>query len=141
MSLRGWLLDYDARTEMHMIRVKHRGSFKRTDAFLKRAVRFSPEIILRKYGREGVAVLKAATPVDTGLTANSWDYTIEKNGRSYKLYWTNSNIVQDVSIAVVLQYGHGTSNGGFVQGVDYINPAIRPIFDDIADRAWKEVTK
>lgn len=95
---------------------------------------------LEKYAQEGVAALSSATPVDSGLTAASWDYEIVKKKGAISIYWTNSNINAGVPIAVILQYGHGTNNGGYVQGRDYINPAIRPIFDKIAENAWKEVT-
>lgn len=96
---------------------------------------------LDKYGREGVSALASATPVDSGKTASSWSYEIIKEKDSVKLTFSNSNIQNGVPIAVILQYGHATRNGGWVQGRDYINPAIRPIFDKIADQAWKEVTK
>ena len=95
---------------------------------------------LEKYAREGVTALASATPVDSGTTAASWGYEIQKRHGKVSIYWTNSNINNGVPIAVILQYGHGTNNGGYVQGRDYINPAIRPIFDKIADNAWKEVT-
>ena len=95
----------------------------------------------RKYGREGVAALASATPVDTGRTANSWHYKIEQKQGSVSISFYNTNIQNGVPIAVILQYGHATRNGGWVQGRDYINPAIQPIFDKIADAAWKEVTK
>lgn len=95
---------------------------------------------LEKYAREGVTALASATPVDSGETAASWDYEIQKGNGKVSIYWTNSNINDGVPIAVILQYGHGTNGGGYVQGRDYINPAIRPIFDKIAENAWKEVT-
>lgn len=94
-----------------------------------------------RYGREGVAALSSATPVDTGKTASSWYYQIENKKGSVTISFHNSNIQNGVPIAIILQYGHGTRNGGWVQGRDYINPAIQPIFDRIADSAWKEVTK
>ena len=96
---------------------------------------------LDKYGREGVAALASATPVSTGLTANSWDYKIERKNGSATITFYNTNIQNGVPIAIILQYGHGTRNGGWVQGRDYINPAIQPIFDKIAEHAWREVTK
>ena len=96
---------------------------------------------LDKYGREGVAALASATPVDTGLTANSWQYKIEQKKGSVSISFYNTNIQNGVPIAVILQYGHATRNGGWVQGRDYINPAIQPIFDKIANEAWREVTK
>ena len=88
----------------------------------------------------GVSALESATPVDSGLTASSWDYEIHQSRNSAKIVWTNSNINQGVPIAIILQYGHGTRNGGYVQGRDYINPAIKPVFDRIAEGVWKEVT-
>lgn len=123
-----------------MISVKVGGSFKKTESFLKRnkRMKFSS---LDKYGKEGVQALAAATPVDTGLTAASWYYEIERNEGSTSIVWKNSNIVDGTPIAVILQYGHATRNGGYVQGTDYINTALRPIFEKIADSAWKEVTK
>lgn len=98
--------------------------------------------VLDKYGREGVAALSAATPVDTGETASSWNYEVVQNGESVALIFTNNNKTKTgTPIAILLQYGHGNGNGGYVQGRDYINPAVRPIFDEIADRAWKEVVE
>jgi hypothetical protein len=104
----------------------------------KKAVRLGD---LDKYGREGVAALASATPVDTGQTANSWYYEVVIKNGSATISFHNSNIQNGVPIAIILQYGHGTRNGGWVQGRDYINPAIQPIFDKIANQAWKEVTK
>jgi hypothetical protein len=98
--------------------------------------------ILDKYGAEGVAALASATPVDTGETARSWYYKIERDkSGSFTLAFFNSNIQNGVPIAIILQYGHGTRNGGWVEGRDYINPAIQPIFDRLADEAWREVKK
>lgn len=96
---------------------------------------------LDKYGREGVAALSSATPVDTGLTARSWEYEISHKPGCVSITFKNTNIQNGVPIAIILQYGHGTRNGGWVQGRDYINPAIQPIFDKITKDAWKEVTK
>ena len=96
---------------------------------------------LDKYGREGVAALAAATPIDTGKTASSWVYEIVREAGSASIIFSNTNVVNGEKIAVLLQYGHGTRNGGYVVGRDYINPAIQPIFDKIAEDAWKEVTK
>lgn len=124
-----------------MIVVKHRGNFNKTENFLKRASRFDIRRILERYAKEGVAALSAATPVDSGLTASSWGYEITINRGSYVISWTNSNINDGVPIAIILQYGHGTGTGGWVEGRDYINPAMQPIFDKIADEAWREVTK
>ena len=96
---------------------------------------------LDKYGREGVAALSSATPIDSGKTANSWSYEITNKDGSATITFKNSNIQNGVPIAIILQYGHGTRNGGWVQGRDYINPAIQPIFDEIVNNAWREVTK
>lgn len=120
---------------------KHKGNLKKTTKFLERTLKGDYLKNLDKYGREGVAALALATPVDTGKTAESWDYRIEKTNSGIKIVWINSNVNHGVNIAIILQYGHGTNHGGYVQGRDYINPAIRPIFDKIADDAWKEVTK
>lgn len=124
-----------------MIRVKQKGDFANTTKYLKRISKSSDVIDLSKFAKEGVNALKAATPVDTGLTANSWYYKIEKEKGLYKLSFCNSNINKGVNIAIILQYGHGTRNGGWIEGRDYINPAIQPVFDKIVDDAWKEVTK
>jgi hypothetical protein len=123
-----------------MISVKTSGSFNNTESFLKRSKNFSLSS-LDQYGREGVAALAAATPVDTGKTAASWDYKIKKTDGSVTITFVNNNIVDGNCIAILLQYGHGTRNGGYVVGRDYINPAIRPVFDKIAKSAWSEVTK
>lgn len=123
-----------------MIIIKHKGNFNKTEKFLKGAAKINLQNILNKYGRIGVAALASATPVDTGLTANSWDYKISTTRNSYKITWTNSHIVSGVPIAIIIQYGHGTRNGGYVQGRDYINPAMRPIFDNITNEIWREVT-
>ena len=123
-----------------MIKFKQRGNFNNTERFFKKAQKMDFFKNLEKYARAGVAALASATPVDSGNTANSWDYEIVKEKGHISIYWTNSNINDGVPIAVILQYGHGTNGGGYVEGRDYINPAIRPIFDQIADAAWKEVT-
>lgn len=124
-----------------MIRLTSKGDFSKTFKFLKKMEHFDVNKILEKYAKEGVSALAAATPVDSGTTANSWSYEIQTNGESATIYWTNTNINKGVNIALILQYGHGTGTGGYVQGRDYINPAIRPIFDKIAEEAWSEVVK
>lgn len=124
-----------------MIKFRHKGDFSKSFRYLERvkgAVRLSD---LDKYGREGVAALASATPVDSGLTAKSWYYEITRTNGSVSINFNNSNIQNGVPIAVILQYGHGTGTGGYVRGRDYINPAIRPVFDRIANDAWREVTK
>ena len=124
-----------------MVVIKQSGDFKNTEMFLKKSAKIDYSSILNRYGREGVAALASATPIDSGLTATSWDYEIHKSGSKFTINWTNSNIIDGVPIAIILQYGHGTKNGGYVQGRNYINPAIKPIFDKIANAAWEEVTK
>lgn len=124
-----------------MISFSHKGDFSKTLGFLERAKEAIKIGDLDKYGREGVAALSSATPVKTGLTASSWYYEIERKGDSVSINFNNSNIQNGVPIAIILQYGHGTGTGGWVQGRDYINPSIQPIFDSIVERAWKEVTK
>ena len=124
-----------------MIKFRQKGDFSKLSSYLEKAKETVRLGELDKYGREGVAALASATPVDTGLTAKSWYYKIVRKDGSVSLEFHNSNIQNGVPIAVILQYGHGTRNGGWVQGRDYINPAIQPIFDKIADNAWREVTK
>lgn len=124
-----------------MISFRHKGDFSKLTSFLERAKDFVNISDLDKYGEEGVAALSSVTPVDTGLTASSWYYKTEHKPGSVSISFHNSNIQNGVPIAVILQYGHGTNNGGWVQGRDYINPAIQPIFDKIVNNAWKEVTK
>ena len=122
-----------------MITFKQNGNFSNLSITLKRMKQFMDNISLEKYGKEGVTALASATPVDTGLTANSWNYKIEQTKNSVSITFYNTNIQNGVPIAIILQYGHGTRNGGWVEGRDYINPAIQPIFDRIANEAWKEV--
>lgn len=124
-----------------MISFRQKGDFSELSSFLERAKETIKFGDLDKYGREGVAALESATPVDTGLTAKSWHYEIIRTKESVSISFNNSNIQNGVPIAVILQYGHGTRNGGWVEGRDYINPAIQPIFDRIANEAWKEVSK
>ena len=124
---------------MFKLEVKQEGAD--TLKFLKRIKDLRIESILRKYGEAGVSALMAATPVDTGKTASMWGYEIEKTSNGWTINWTNDNINNYVNIAVILQYGHGTGTGGYVAGRDYINPAMAPIFDKLADEAWNEVTK
>lgn len=124
-----------------MIRFRQKGDFSKTTNFLKRAKDKVYLEDLDKYGRQGVAALASATPIDSGKTASSWYYKIENTKESAKITFYNSNVQNGVSIAVILQYGHGTRNGGWVEGRDYINPAVQPIFDKIVDDAWREVSK
>jgi hypothetical protein len=116
------------------------GSWDGTERFLRRISDGSIFRILDQYGREGVEALKAATPVDSSLTAQSWNYEVILTSSSASIVWTNVNVVDGTPVAILLQYGHGTGTGGYVQGRDYINPAIRPIFDRISNDVWKAVT-
>lgn len=124
-----------------MIKFRHKGDYSKATRYLERLKEAAKIGVLDKYGEAGVAALSSATPVDSGKTASSWGYEIEHTKDSSKIIFTNSNINDGVPIAIILQYGHGTGNGGWVQGRDYINPAIQPIFDKIVNEAWKEVTK
>ena len=122
-----------------VISFKTSGNLKKTDGFLSRIVQRHYQNKLHHYGVLGVQALQAATPKDTGLTAESWSYEIAQDGNRLGLYWKNSNRNDGALIAVLLQYGHGTGTGGWVEGLDYINPAIRPVFTQIANEVWKEV--
>ena len=124
-----------------MITFRQRGDFSKATRYLERVKRVVRASDLDKYGREGVAALASATPVDSGLTANSWDYEIVSKNNRVSITFTNSNIQNGVPIAIIIQYGHGTRNGGWVQGRDYINPAVQPIFDKLLNNVWREVTK
>lgn len=124
-----------------MISFRHKGDFSGVTGFLERLKEPFNASILDQYGREGVAALASATPVDSGLTASSWYYEIRRKNGQLSLCFCNSNYKDGVPIAIILQYGHGTGTGGWVQGRDYINPAIRPLFDEMAKKAWKEVGK
>ena len=124
-----------------MISFRHKGDFSKLNRYLANVDKAVKVSDLEKFGREGVAALASATPAESGLTANSWYYKVERNKGSAKISFYNSNIQNGVPIAIILQYGHGTRNGGWVQGRDYINPAIQPIFDQILNNAWREVTK
>ena len=122
-----------------MIKITSKGDFNKTMKFLKGIKSSDYTKILDKYGKIGVSKLSAATPVDSGSTANSWHYRIENGRGGAKVVWYNTNVNRGVSIAMILQYGHGTGTGGYVRGRDYINPAMRPVFDELANAAWKEV--
>jgi hypothetical protein len=124
-----------------MITFKQHGDFSKLTKYFERLKETARFGLLDRYGKEGVEALQKSTPIDTGKTAASWYYEIENDGKSATISFHNSNINKGVQIAIILQYGHGTRNGGWVEGRDYINPAIQPIFDRIVDEAWKEVTK
>lgn len=123
-----------------MIKLTASGSFKNTEAFLQRMKNQEHLLGLDRFGSIGVSALKSATPVDSSETANSWDYTIIKKKNFYSIVWRNTHIDKGAQVAILIQYGHGTGTGGYVQGRDYINPAIRPIFDQILADMWKVVT-
>ena len=125
---------------MSGITFRHKGDFSKTEKFLNSLLKLDYLNVLERYGQAGVAALASATPKDSGGTADSWDYEITHDGKETTIAFTNSNISNGVNIAIILQYGHGTKGGGYVAGRDYINPAIQPIFDKMANEAWREVT-
>ena len=124
-----------------MISFRQKGDFSKLNGYLERVKEAAKLGILDKYGQQGVAALSSATPKDTGKTASSWYYTIKRGKDTVSIVFNNSNIQNGIHIAIILQYGHGTGTGGWVEGRDYINPAIQPVFDQIAESAWEEVTK
>lgn len=115
------------------------GDFSDTERFLRGLKERKYVRSLADYGKMGVEALAMATPVDTGRTADSWKYSIDKHANGYTITWSNTNINENVNVAVLLQYGHGLVSGGYVRGIDYINPAMRPVFQKIADQAWEEM--
>lgn len=121
-----------------MITIKQKGDFKNTEKFLKNKKRININI-LDKYGKIGVEALKKNTPVSTGVTSNSWYYKIENQNGKVTLNFYNSNVKNNVNIAIIIQYGHGTKNGGWVEGIDYINPAVQPVFDKILNDVWGDL--
>ena len=123
-----------------MINFKVHGNYNKTERFLHKAKDVTPRSLLDHYGQMGVNALEKATPMDTGVTANSWSYEINTTPSSFGIVWTNSNTIYGKPLVIMLQYGHGTGTGGYVRGRDFINPAIQPIFDQIQDAVWKEVT-
>lgn len=123
-----------------MITIESKGSFKKTESFLAKISKQNLFRSLEKYGREGVSALQSATPAESGLTATSWSYDISSSRGSYSITWSNTNVVDGVPVAILLQYGHGTGTGGYVAGQDFINPALKPVFDRIAQDVWKAVT-
>lgn len=124
-----------------MVNLSCKGTFKKTFKFLESIRLKNLDKILNKYGEKGVEALREATPKDSGHTADSWYYVVRITNTGFELTFNNSNVVNGVPIAIILQYGHGTRNGGYVEGRDYINPAIRPIFDEIAKKVWKEAVE
>lgn len=121
-----------------MISFNNKGDFSKTLNFLKKT-RTIKQSVLRSYALKGVEILSRNTPVDTGRTANSWGYELEEGPNYVSIHWTNSNIQEGVNVAMIIQYGHGTGTGGYVTGIDYINPSLKPVFDALADEVWKEV--
>lgn len=124
-----------------MIKITQKGDFSKTQKYLNLLMNKKYLVVAERYAQKGVEALRDATPKDSGLTADSWDYKIESDNNRTAIIFTNSHIEKGVNIAIILNYGHGTRNGGYVQGRDYINPAIQPIFDELVDAAWEEVTK
>ena len=122
-----------------MITFEQKGDFKKVDSFLEKMLELGQFGFLDKYGRKGVQALSDATPIDTGETAHSWSYSIERDKNTVSLVFSNNHIEDGVNIAIILQYGHGTGTGGWVEGKDYINPAIQPIFDEILKQVLKEM--
>lgn len=122
-----------------MVKLTVKGNYNKTKKFLQRSKKMRLEAVLEKYGKKGVEALSKATPIDTGKTASSWTYVIRQEKNGPVLSWNNTNRNNGVPIALIIQYGHATGTGAYIQGRDYINPALRPIFDEIADSAWKEV--
>lgn len=122
-----------------MIRVTSSGGFNNTERFLKSAQKMDIGSVLERYAQKGVSALKNATPMETGQAASSWNYKVTKIRSGWSIVWTNSDLVDGIPLVILLQYGHGTGNGGYVEGRDFINPALRPIFDQIANEAWKAV--
>jgi hypothetical protein len=123
-----------------LITITVTGSFKSTQDFLDHVRSLNIQSILASCGQMGVSALSSATPEESGLASNSWDYTVSRSGGIYELAWTNSDTENGFPVVIMLQMGHGTGTGGYVQGRDFINPAIRPVFDKIADIVWKAVT-
>lgn len=124
-----------------MIRVIVEGSTAKTEAFLDRMIHFNPRAKIEAQAQRGVDALRSVTPRDSGATADQWRYEILQNGSSITIWWINDHNVNGFNVAVGLQYGHGTGQGGYIQGIDYINPALRPVFDDIAGKVWEEVQR
>lgn len=126
---------------MPVLTIKESGDYSKADTFLKRLFRRDFASRLREYGERGVYELYKATPIQTGETAASWRYVIQREPGRIELSWVNDYAPNGVQVAVLIQYGHATRNGGWVEGIDYINPALAPIFEEIADELWKEVTR
>lgn len=122
-----------------MITLEQRGGFDKTLKFLQKASQPIDHNILEKYGELGVQALRSVTPVDSGMTADSWYYEIERNHKQHVVRFCNRNVKEGFCVAILLRYGHATGNGGWAEGTEYINPTILPLFDELAEEAWKEV--
>ena len=125
---------------MALVVMKQSGSLKNFEGFLYKNRKRRLYQLLNEYGKQGVELLRDATPVDTGKTASGWDYEIEVSSQGVSLYWVNNNVNEGVPIAILIQYGHATRIGSYVHGVDYINPELRPLFESMATKLWKEVS-
>ena len=123
-----------------MVNITMKGDFKKTNSFFDKALGLFGLSIFDKYGKRGVEALRSSTPVDSGKTSDSWYYEVTGQNNRVVIYWNNSNINDGVNVAMILQYGHGTQNGHFVKGIDYINPALKNVFEELANEAWKELT-
>ncbi len=126
---------------MALIKIKHKGNFNNAEKFFNRVLKRDYLNILGRYGDAGVRALRNATPSASGKTAESWDFGIEEGNGTVTLYWSNSNENEGVNIAILLIYGHGLQNGTYVEGIDFVDPAMRPIFEQLANECWKEVTR
>lgn len=124
-----------------MIVFTQKGNFSKTKLFLEKAKTLARLGIFDKYGRAGVEALSANTPIDSGETAKSWKYKVEINKSGVTISWYNANVKDGFNVAIMLQYGHGTGTGGYVKGIDYINPTMKPIFDELSNKVWQEVTR
>lgn len=126
-----------------MISFKQKGNFNKVETFFKRNLVLNYMSILETHAKEGVNALRIATPIDSGQTADSWYYKIERylDSKTIVIYWLNSHVIDKVPLAILIQYGHGTKNGGYIQGIDFVNPTMKPIFERIMNDVWKEVIK
>ena len=124
---------------MRAIELESRGSFQKTEKFLRAMSKKDIYANLERYGAEGAAALAANTPTDSGITAQAWTYKVFRKGTLWSVVWYNHHVVSGVPVVILLQYGHGTRTGGFVQGRDFINPVIRPLFERISEDVWKAV--
>ena len=126
---------------MAIIKVKHKGNFKKTEGFFNRILKRDYMSVLHRYGQLGVEMLRNATPKESGITSDSWDYHVEEGPGQLSVVWTNNHENEGVNIAILIIYGHGLHNGGYVQGDDFVHPAMRPLLKTMADDVWREVTK